>query len=273
MSISVAIAIHNEEKNLTRFLNNIYDFADEIIVVDGESTDNSVEILKNYDKNKKIKIIHTSNPPMFHINKQKALDKCTSDWILQLDADEIIPENLKNEIFGVIKKPQSVAYWMPRLNYFLGFPLTKGGQYPDYTLRFYKNGSVFYPCKNVHEQVELNPTLLKLRGTRKNENENEDGKENIGYFKNPMEHYPYENFQSYLDKWHRYNQKEAERLIKEGFKPNILNGIDYLIIKPIYWFLLTYFRHLGIVDGWAGFVFSFYSAIRYVGIYKKFLRK
>lgn len=265
MSISVAIAIHNEEKNLPRFLDNIYDFADEIVVVDGESTDNSVKILEEYDKNKKIKIIHTSNPPMFHINKQKALDKCTSDWILQLDADEIIPEALKNEIISEIKKPQSVAYWMPRLNYFLGSPLTKGGQYPDYTLRFYKNGSVFYPCKNVHEQVEVK----KNSRTPGSQNSNEE----IGYFKNPMEHYPYENFKSYLDKWHRYNQKEADRLIKEGFKPNILNGIDYLIIKPIYWFLLTYFRHLGIVDGWAGFVFSFYSAIRYVGIYKKFLCK
>jgi len=254
MSISVAIAIHNEEKNLPRFLDNIYDFGDEIVVVDGESTDDSVKILEKYDKNKKIKIIHASNPAMFHINKQKALDKCTKDWILQLDADEIIPENLKNEILAEIKNPKFIAYWIPRLNYFLGSPLTKGGQYPDYTLRFYKNGSVFYPCKNVHEQVELN-----------------DKNQKIGYFKNPMYHYPYKNFKSYLDKWHRYNQKEAERLTSEGFRPNLLNGIDYLFIKPIYWFLLTYFRHLGIVDGWAGFVFSLYSSIRFIGIYREIL--
>lgn len=254
MSISVAIAVHNESENLARFLDNIYDFADEIIVVDGESTDNSVEILKSYDKNRKIIIIQTSNPPMFHINKQKALEKCTCDWILQLDADEIVPNELKGEIKDEIKNPKNVAYWMPRLNYFLGSPLTKGGQYPDYTLRFYKNGSVFYPCKNVHEQVEV-----------KNSNEE------VGYFKNPMHHFPYKNFQSYLDKWHRYNQKEAERLTSGGFKPNVFNGIDYLLIKPIYWFLLTYFRHLGIVDGWAGFVFSFFSSIRFVGVYWKII--
>ena len=260
MSISVAIAIYNEERNLPQFLDNVYDWAGEIVVVDGGSTDNSIKILEKYDKNKKIKIIHTSNPPMFHINKQKALDKCTKDWILQLDADEIIPDKLKNEILEEIKNPKFVAYWMPRLNYFLGAPLTKGGQYPDYTLRFYKNGSTFYPCKNVHEQVELkknskNPEL-------------QNSKEQIGYFKNPMHHYPYENFQSYLNKWHRYNQKEAERLREDGFKPNAINGIDYLLIKPVYWFLLTYFRHLGIVDGWAGFVFSFYSSIRFIGIYR-----
>jgi glycosyltransferase involved in cell wall biosynthesis len=260
MSISVAIAVHNEQENLPKFLENIYGFADEIVVVDGESTDNSVKILEKYDKDKKIKIIHTSNPPMFHINKQKALDECTKEWILQLDADEIIPENLKNEILTEIKNPKFVAYWMPRLNYFLGSPLTKGGQYPDYTLRFYKNGATFYPCKNVHEQVEI----------RKMENEN--GKEIVGYFKNPMHHFPYKDFQAYMDKWHRYNQKEADRIKEKGFRPNFINGIDYLFVKPIHWFLLTYFRHLGIVDGWAGFVFSFMSSVRFIGIYVRISR-
>lgn len=247
MSISIALAIYNEEKNIQKCIEEIYDFASEIVIVDGGSTDKTIAILKNIDQKKKIKIFITDNPPMFHINKQKALDKCTKDWILQLDADEIINKKLQEEIKEEIKKGENEAFWFPRLNYFLGKPLTKGGQYPDYTLRLYKNKIAHYPCRDVHEQVEVN--------TKK-----------IGYFKNPILHYPYKNFAAYFDKWKRYNKKEANKLKKEKIKLNLFFFVNFLLLKPVHWFFLTYFRHLGIVDGFPGFVFSFMSAIRYWGI-------
>src|SRR3990167_178373 len=112
MSLSIAIATYNEEKNIKRCLDAVYDWVDEIVVVDGGSTDKTVEIIKKLDTDKKIKVHTTDNPPMFHKNKQKALDRCTKDWILQLDADEIVSPELKAEILATIRdqKNEKVAF-------------------------------------------------------------------------------------------------------------------------------------------------------------------
>jgi glycosyltransferase involved in cell wall biosynthesis len=251
MTLSVALAVHNEEKNLPSCLDSFYDFADEIVIVDGESTDNTIKVIKKYDKKKKITILQTTNPLMFHINKQKALDKCTKDWILQMDADEHVSKELKNEILTILKEENNIfdGYWIPRLNYFLGSPLRKGGQYPDYTLRFYKNGVAHLPCKTVHEQAEV--------------------KGEVGYLKSNLIHYPFPNFAFYLNKWDRYSTQEAELLHKKGIKPSTKMFISYFIIKPKIWFLKTYFRHKGFQDGFAGFVFSLFSAIQNWATYIK----
>ena len=83
-TLSVVLATYNEEKNLASCLDSVKDIADEIIIVDGTSKDKTVEIAKKY----KAKVKVTTNPTNFHINKQKAIDMATKDWILQLDADE-----------------------------------------------------------------------------------------------------------------------------------------------------------------------------------------
>src|SRR3989338_3606257 len=161
MKLSVAITTHDEEKAIEKCLTSVYDWVDEIVVVDGESTDKTVDLIKKFDQKGKIRLYHEKNPPMFHINKQKAIEKCHGDWILQLDADEVVPGDLKNEILSVVNLKSEarlavnhlpsgkqnqlstlpVAYWIPRLNYFLSRPLKKGGQYPDYIIRLYKNGA------------------------------------------------------------------------------------------------------------------------------------
>ena len=136
-TISVVLAVYNEEKNLEDCLESVRDFADEIIVVDGGSTDRTVEIAKKF--NAKIKI--TDNPQIFHINKQKAINMATKDWVLQLDADERVSSELTGEIKLKIQKAGEInGFWIPRKNWFLGRFLMKGGQYPDYTLRLYKKG-------------------------------------------------------------------------------------------------------------------------------------
>ena len=143
-------------------------FASEIVVVDGSSTDQTVIIAKKHGA----KILVTDNPPMFHINKQRAIDRCQGDWILQLDADEVVSEQLSNEIQSTINPVPEQAryrasnqqltinnkvngYWIPRKNYFLGRWLSKGGQYPDHTLRLYRRGKGRLPCKSVHEQAQV----------------------------------------------------------------------------------------------------------------------
>jgi glycosyltransferase involved in cell wall biosynthesis len=243
--VSVVLATYNEEKNIHRCLNAIKGWVEEIVIVDGTSTDNTVEIAKKYGA----KVTITDNPPMFHINKQKAIDMATCEWILQMDADEVVSKELKEEISQDVieKQTEHNGFWIPRKNYFLGRFLMKGGQYPDYTLRLYRNGKGKLPQKDVHEQAEVEGS--------------------VGYLKHPLLHYPYKDFSNYLSKWMRYNRLLADQIHAEERKKNsiirLVDAIKYLIVKPIYWFLLTYIRHKGFVDLWPGFVFSFFSALRF----------
>lgn len=253
MIISVAIATYNEGKNIGRCLASVSDWVGEIVVVDGTSTDKTAEIARKY----KAKVTVTDNPANFHINKQKAIDKCTGDWILQLDADEVVSEELKKEIISIINpqttthKPQQInGYWMPRKNYFLGRWISKGGQYPDYSLRLYRNGKGRLPCKDVHEQAEV---------------EGETGR-----LKNPLLHYPYADFSEYLQHFGRYTDIFAQEYKDKKLVVNPISFVDYIIIKPIHWFLLTYFRHKGFVDGFPGLVFSFFSSLRFSVSYIKY---
>lgn len=259
--LSVVLATFNEEKNLPKCLDSVRDLADEIVIVDGTSEDDTVEIAKKYGA----KVLVTKNLPIFHINKQKAIDLATKDWILQLDADEIVTSELAKEIKEKIGnwirpigggKSHVNGYWIPRKNWFLGRFLMKGGQYPDYTLRLYRKGKGQLPQKDVHEQAVV------------------EG--DVGYLKEPLSHYPYENFASYYLKWNRYNDLLL-RQIKENLKhkdpmAKLLYTIGYFFVKPLHWFLTTYIRHKGFMDLWPGFVFSFFSALRFPVSYLKYLK-
>lgn len=248
-TLSVVLATYNEAKNLPDCLASIKDLADEIIVVDGSSTDTTVEIAKTYGA----KVSVTTNPQIFHINKQKAIDQATKDWILQLDADERVSTELTKEIKQAIrdKERQDVnGYWIPRKNYFLGRFLLKGGQYPDYTLRLYRKGKGKLPQKDVHEQALV------------------EGK--VGYLHHPLEHYADPTLSRYLLRWNRYTNLLAKQLQEQHV--GLLQLPTYMILKPIWWFVWTYGRHKGFMDSWQGFVFAFFSALRFPVGYLKSLR-
>lgn len=257
MEISVVLATFNEEKNLGDCLESVRGLADEIIVVDGGSTDKTVAIAKQYGA----KVIMTDNPPIFHLNKQKAIEAATKDWILQLDADERVTLELKSEIeqalycySGIANAPQNGninGYWLARKNWFLCRFLMKGGQYPDYTLRLYKRGKGKLPCKSVHEQAVV------------------DGE--TAYLKNPLIHLADADFSRYLKRYDRYTDLMAQEL-KEGER-DFWQPVKFLFFNPWSWFLLTYFRHKGFMDSWQGFVFSFFSALRFPVAYLKYFRK
>ncbi len=273
MRLSLCIAVYNEEKNIHYPLDSAYDFVDEVIIVDGGSTDKTVEIARSYGK--KVKIFLQDNPPMFHLNKQKAIEKATGDWILQLDADEALSEDLKKEVLKLLqlqnsklKSNQHIAYYIPRKNFFLTRFLMKGGQYPDYTIRLYRKGCARFPCKDVHENVEIITHNLKLK-TQKPEN----WKSKIGYLKNPILHYADPEFSRYLLRWDRYTTIEAEQLSKirdlRSKIKKIIVGLEYFFWKPSFTFFSMYFRHLGFLDGFPGFIFSLFSSIRFWVIYVK----
>lgn len=248
-TLSVALATYNEEENLPFCLESVGKFADEIIVVDGGSSDRTVGLAKEYGA--KVKV--TTNPAIFHINKQKAIDMATKDWILQLDADERLTEALKDEVKKKIndKKSYINGYWIPRKNYFLGRFLTKGGQYPDYTLRLYRRGKGKLPQKSVHEQAVV------------------EGE--VEYLKNPLVHMADKTFSRYLLRFSRYTDLIRNELKEKKVGYNIFIALKYLFVLPMWWFLLTYVRHKGFMDLWQGFLFSFFSAMRFPISYIKYL--
>ncbi len=252
MSLSVAIATYNEEENIARCLQSVKNLTDEIILFDGSSTDKTAEIAKAL----KAKVYIVPNEEMFHKNKQLAIDKCTGDWIFQLDADEEVSPPLIEEITKIINpqsfyyQPKINGYWIPRKNFFLGKYLTKGGQYPDYTLRLYKRGKGKLPCRSVHEQAEV------------------DGK--IGYLKNPLLHHAYPDFSHYLEHFNLYTSLLSKEFEEVRLPLTWQSFLIYIVLYPKWWFLKTFFRHKGFEDGFAGFVFSLFSALRFPAAYIKY---
>lgn len=253
--LSVVLATYNEEENLPKCLRAIKNLADEIVIVDGTSNDKTVEIAKSFGA----KVLVTANPPNFHINKQKAIDYASGDWVFQLDADEVVSLELAHEIDSEIGNPKSEinGYWVPRKNFFLGRYLMKGGQYPDYTVRLYRKGKGMLPQKDVHEQAVI------------------EGK--IGYLKEALLHYPYKDFNAYVKKWMRYNHLLASQIAEEMKKKNlflrIFYGFAYVLAKPAHWMLIAYGRHKGFEDGWQGLVFAIMSALRFPISYILYLQK
>ncbi|MFC1654125.1 glycosyltransferase family 2 protein [Patescibacteria group bacterium] len=282
MKLSVVLATYNEEENLGRCLDSIKTIADEIIVVDGQSSDKTVDIAKKH----KAKVTITTNKPIFHINKQIGLDKAKGKWVLQLDADEVVSKELADEIKETInfsgeellqkklsrkktklfKKHQELiekrdgsfsdktksvtAFFIPRSNYFLGRNMKYTGVYPDGVIRLVKNGKAKFPCKSVHEQIQI------------------DGK--VSWLGSDLIHYDSPTFEKYIKRANRYTSLTATKLREEKVGINLKNHIYYLFIKPISVFLKLFIRHKGFLDRFPGFVFSLFSGIHFSLAYMKY---
>lgn len=282
MKLSVVLATFNEEKNLAACLDSVKDITDDIVIVDGSSTDTTVAIAKKYNA----RVTVTDNPPIFHINKQKAIDMAKHEWILQLDADERVSEELAKEIMMLISldnddirkyqeslphrylferhqklleerdgkigtaEGEYAAFFIPRLNYFLGRYLRYGGVYPDGVIRLIRKGKAYLPCKDVHEQM-----VVKGR---------------VGWLQNDLYHMDSPTFARYLQRNSRYIDLIAEELAKDEKSNTLSTRIDYLYVKPFSWFFTTFIRHKGILDGYQGFLFSLFSALRFPRAYSRY---
>ncbi len=249
MRLSVTIPTFNEAKNIRLPLDSVLDIADEIVVVDGGSTDDTINIVKSYGE--KIKLFQVDNPPNFLTNKQRAIEFAKGEWILQLDADEAVSPELKMEIGKRLSdsatQPEGFnGFFIPRKNWFLGRYLMKGGVYPDAVLRLYRRKKAHFALKDIHEHAII------------------DGK--VGEMHEALLHHADPDFERYLMRWNRYTSFDAAQLVKKGEAPCFL---CYFIGKPLYTFFMIYFRHLGFQDGFPGFVWALFSSIRFWVIYIK----
>lgn len=234
----------DEEKNLVRCLEAVKNIAWEIIVlVDQNTTDNTAVVARRFTD----KIFFQKHVDNFHRLKKIAIDKAKGDWILQLDADEVVTPALRDEIKKTIAaNPIENGFWLPRANYFLGRFLKKGGVYPDYTLRLYRRDRGNLLAKSVHEQAVVS------------------GK--VGYLKNNLLHYNNPTFGVYIEKrFNRYTDLMAKK-IKGGFIRNIF--WNFLFDRE-QGFLTIYVRHLGFLDGFPGFVWALFSGLHYPIAYFK----
>lgn len=283
MKLSVVLAVKNEEQNLARCLDSVKGIADEIIIFDEYSTDNTVEIAKKYGA----KVTEFSHKNNFHETKQAAIEKALGDWILQLDADEVVSQALGKEIIKVIsisnrelrsrrisdmykrklfmrhqkaieardgklgkQTGEVVAFFIPRKNYFLGKPLTYAGVYPDAVIRLFKNGKAYLPAKSVHEQPVV------------------EGE--VAWLQHNLEHHDSPTLRRYLVRLNRYTDLQAKGFVKQKLGKNIFTLLWFITIKPAIVFLKLYFRHKGFKDGLRGFLWSFFSASHFPIAYFKY---
>lgn len=253
--ISVVLATHNEAKNLPNCLAAVKNWVDEIIVVDGESSDETVAIAQSFNA----RVIATTNKANFHINKQLAMDAAKSELVLQLDADEIVDADLKTAILNLhsqlksqnfkLKSGQPAAWWLRRKNFLLNTWLSKGGQYPDPVIRVYLNGFAKLPQKDVHEQMVVDGLTATLDG-------------HLLHYSNPT-------FSDYLRKFNTYTSFKAQQLAAAKTPLNLVNHWRFFVWLPATTFLSLYLRHRGYVDGLAGFVFASWSGLHHSLAYLK----
>jgi glycosyltransferase involved in cell wall biosynthesis len=249
-NISLVMAVYNEEANIVRCLDSVKNLVDEIVIVDGGSSDRTVAEAKKYTAN----ITITDNPPVFHINKQKAIDLARGDWILLLDADEEVSEELQQEIKNIIGQddPGSKAingYWIPRKNIIFGKWMEHTGWWPDYQLRLFKKGTVHFPCHSVHEDPKLEGESAQLI--------------------NPLVHYNYQSVSQYLTRLDKYTDNDARLFQEEGKK---IQWPDALV-WPADEFIKRFVVWQGYQDGGHGLFLSllqaFYRLMVFIKIWEK----
>lgn len=238
--LSVVLAVHNEAANIDACLLSVRDIADEMIVVDGASTDDTARRAKALGA----QVIPAKNTEMFHTNKQRAVDEATGDWILQLDADEVVSPALRDEIILTINAhTQYNGYALARHNYFLGDWLRKGGSYPDYVIRLFKRGKGSFPQKSVHEQIHI------------------EGQ--IGHLTHALDHYSYTSVPQYWRKSMTYIRLTAKTAVLQRSRAPLCTFWVWCVQKPVKTFFAMWLRHKGILDGWRGTLFALFSSLHF----------
>jgi len=241
MTISVAIVAMDEEANIGRTLASV-SWADEIVLVDSGSKDRTCEIAR--ERGARVVV----EPWRGYVaQKQYAIDLCTKDWVLLVDADEEISPGLADEIRAAIADPNAVSgYWLPRKNLFLGRWMRHGGFYPDPKLRLFRRGQGFVTGHDPHDRCELKP------GSSQNVSQK------TRQFKHAMVHYTYPTLSLYIGHMNRYSSLGAQLAVAKGHRSFSFADI---VLRPLATFVYNYFVRLGFLDGREGLLLHLYHAV------------
>lgn len=245
MKLSVVVITLNEEEYLPKCLESVKDIAGEIIVVDSGSSDNTLEIAKKYSAK-----IFERKFDNYANQKNFAAEKATGDWILSLDADEEIPNDLADEIKRAILSGRFDAFSIPRRNIIFGkfIRYTRWQPELDRHIWLWKKGEGIW-TGDIHEE-------LKVKGS-------------VGKLKNYKIHHQYETISEFLDMMNNYSELEAEQRLKLGIRFSYFR----FFWDPFYNFNVRFFYRLGFLDGWRGFVLSYLMAIYHFEVWVKIWEK
>jgi glycosyltransferase involved in cell wall biosynthesis len=237
--LSVIVITNNEEKNLPRMLASV-SFADEFIVNDSGSADRTLEFAKLHD----CRIIH-SEFVGFGAAKQAALETATNDWVLSIDADEEVDEELKNAIVAAIETNDFDGFLIKRKSQFLGRWILHSGWYPDRIIRLFRRSKGRFTGDSVHERVEVDGRIGRLEGH--------------------LLHYTDPDIEHYLNKLNRYTTLSAGILQNQGRRFRVSN----VIVKPPATFIKMYFLKSGYRDGIPGLLLALLSSFHVLCKYAK----
>jgi len=232
MKLSVGLIVNNEERILGKTLDAIKDLADEIIIIDSGSTDSTIEIAKS--RGAKVFLEEWKG---FGPQKNSVIEKCSGEWILLIDADEVVSPELKEKIKEIIEKNENKVYEINRCSVCFGKELKHGGWSNQYATRLWKKGSVKVSDNLVHEEF-----LTELP------------KEKI---KEKIYHYTYLTLSDYIARFDRYTTLGAEEYLKRGKKASFFN----IVINPFFKFIRMYIFRLGFLDGLEGLIIAIFSGM------------
>lgn len=227
MKLTVTVITHNEAANIGAALDSV-SWADEIIVVDSNSTDATVGIAKT--RATRVEVREWAG---YSAQKNLAADLATNDWILSLDADERVTPALAEEIQELMKRgPDAKGYRVSRVTWYLGRWLHSTDWYPDYQLRLYDRRCGRWNGRRVHESFELRGTPGRLR--------------------RHLEHFAYRDVSDHVTSIDHYTTLQAEQWAEEGRRTSVLE----IAVHPPVAFLRNYILRLGFKDGAAGLLVS-----------------
>lgn len=242
-SLSVAIISFNEEKDIRRTIESIRDIAAEIIVVDSHSTDRTREIAEDMGAK-----VFEEDWKGYVGQKNSALQKCTQEWILSLDCDEVVTPELKSSIIDAISNPVADGYLINRKTVYLGRPLNYAWQ-PDWKLRLVKKSSMpQWEGYDVHETLKIKGKTEKLQGY--------------------LLHYSYKDLHDHFTKLLKYARLSAKSYQNTGMKFRF----SRLFLSPIVAFLKQLIIKKTFLDGFRGLIVAmsafFYVFLKYLFLWE-----
>lgn len=244
VKISGVIITYNEEDFIGRCLESMKDVVDEIIIVDSYSTDKTEDISKKYNA-----VFIKREFEGFGNQKNFAVQQASHNYVLCLDADEALSDELRKSILKVKNNWQKDTYWVKRRSFYCGKWMNYSGKYPDKKIRLFDRRKAAWVERLVHETVQA-----------------EDPK-NTETLKGDLKQIEYNSYFDHIDKINYYSTLSAQEYLKNGKKSSLVK----ILFRPSWAFFRAYFLQLGFLDGKQGFVVSCLTAhsafLKYVKLY------